>query len=227
MTLTVEKLGVKVRQRLAVLEGALPHDLDPVALSRSKLPFKASSHSAALRWRVVELASAAIDSFDRNRLVASILLIRGAVESAAAHWWLTAKVSATIRADALGDVDAYLMRLTMGHKDPAALEEFPPAINVLTFVEHVEKNDLPGYQRAYAAMSEYCHPNYQGTAGRFSTTDYKAATITYGASDRSSGAAQMIALANLDVALMMIDHTAKVLEAQMPAFSVLCERNLR
>jgi hypothetical protein len=222
----VTKYLAEITERLARFERSLPRQIDILALSRSKLPFKALEYRETLIWRITELGQSALENFEAKKLAAAILLTRAAVETAAALWYLHTKVVAAIKADSVGDIDNYLMRLSLGHKAPTAKDEFPEAISVLTFLKHVEK-ELEGYEAQYAAMSEYSHPNYLGTTGMYAHVDKEKMLVNFGANLRGSHAAETIGVMNLSVALLMIDHSYNTMADLMPAFVRLCERDLK
>ena len=90
----------EVKERLISFERRLPRQIDILALSRSKLPFKALEYRETLIWRITELGQAAVQHFDAKKLVAAMLLTRAAVEAAAALYYLHSKVVAAIEAGA-------------------------------------------------------------------------------------------------------------------------------
>lgn len=196
--------------------------MDPVALSRSKPPFKALAYRETLIWRVTELGHAALENFNHKRLAAAILLTRAAVETTAALWYLHNKVTAAVNAKSLGDVDTYLMRLSMGNR---SWEELPAAINVLTFVDDVDKK-VEGFRKQYDSPSEYAHPNYLGTTALYSETDKENILVNFGPNARSSDPAQTICVINLSVALMIFEHAYNAFAKLMPDFVTLCEAAL-
>jgi hypothetical protein len=105
----------EIRGRLELIESNLPNRVAAMAVSpTSKLPFKVLLYREALIWRMAELGRAAFQSFERDRLVSAIVLARAAVETSAALWYLCAKVSTALEANAVGDIDDYLMKLAAG-----------------------------------------------------------------------------------------------------------------
>jgi hypothetical protein len=212
----------EIAQRLAAFESSLPRELDPVALSRSKLPFKALGYRETLIWRITELGKAALENYNEHRFAAAILLTRAAVETAAALWYLQSKIASAIKADGLGDLDEYLMRLSLGSRN---FEKSPVAINVLNFVDQVDKR-FAGYRKQYDELSEYSHPNYLGTTCLYSATDFDNYMVSFGANARGSKPAEIIGVMNLSVALMIFDHSYNEVADLMPAFIALCERDL-
>ena len=140
----IEDLLKEIEARLQLLESNLPASVDGWAVSEiSKLPFKALSFRESLIYRMAELGRGAFDSLADNKLVSAILLTRGAVETSAALWYLCAKVEAAVQSATVGDVDNYLMRLTMGSRTDADL---PRAIKVSEFLQCVDK-DIEGLGR--------------------------------------------------------------------------------
>jgi hypothetical protein len=153
-----------------------------------------------------------------------MLLTRAAVETAAALWYLSTKIKAALKAEEIGDIDQYLMSLSLGSKAENR-EGLPKAINVITFVNYVEK-EVEGFRRHYDELSEYAHPNYLGTTGLYSRRHVENTTVSYGENPRASNAARTIGVINLSVALMMFEHTYNSLEKLMPDFVTLCEKSL-
>jgi len=97
-TKTTEEWLSEADGRLALFEKNLPRQIDPIALSRSKLPFKALSYRETLIWRVTELGRAAVENFKQHRVAAATLLTRAVVETTAALWYLRKKMTAALEA---------------------------------------------------------------------------------------------------------------------------------
>ncbi len=53
---TLDEMLAECRERLTMLENSLPKQIDPIGLSRTKLPSKVLNYREALIWRVAELA---------------------------------------------------------------------------------------------------------------------------------------------------------------------------
>lgn len=110
-----ESIVGEIRANLERLESHLPKQVDGWALSQlSKLPFKAILYREALAWRMAELSRAALEEFEKGKLVAGITLTRAAVETSAALSFLCAKLEESVASAKVGDVDEYLMKLSMG-----------------------------------------------------------------------------------------------------------------
>jgi HJR/Mrr/RecB family endonuclease len=220
---SLETLLAESRDRLGLLETNLPRRVDPMAVSpTAKLPFKALSYREALIWRMAELSRTALDSFMSDKLASAILLTRAAIETTAALWYLCAKVDAALTAGAVGDIDAYLMRLIMGSKtDP----EMPQALNVLTFVDYANK-DIEGFRHQYDILSEFAHTNWAGTTGLYSKVDVKSFWTDFGSDVRDNEGPRRIGVINLSVALGMFQRSYNRLADILPAFIALCESEL-
>lgn len=219
---SVPLLMQEIRERLQSLEANLPKSLDAMAVSRTtKLPWKALLYRETLSWRMAELARDAFEHFEKDRLASAILLTRGAVETSAALWYLCGKVSAVVDSETLGDVDNYLMRLIMGSKIEPNL---PPAINVLSFVDHVDK-EIEGFRHQYDLLSEFSHPNWAGTGFLFYKHNEKTRVTDFGANLKTENA-KVIGVVNLSVALAMFERSYNRVAEILPAFTALCEGQL-
>ena len=60
--LTLDEMLAEIRGRLATLENSLPKQIDPIGISRAKLPFKVLNYREALIWRAAELAKVALQT---------------------------------------------------------------------------------------------------------------------------------------------------------------------
>jgi hypothetical protein len=221
-TPTLEEMLAEIQGRLKILESSLPKQIDPIGISRTKLPFKVLNYCEALIWRIAELARAALQTFEAQQFAAAIVLTRAAVETNAALWYLDEKVSTALKQKKLGDLDNCVMRLLSG---TYAWEEFPNPIRVGKFVERIERS-VPGFQEQYNRLSEYAHPNARGTAGLYSTIDRENIFVDFGLRDRNTKPAKTICIANLSVTLMLFERTYNHLSDVMRDFVKLCEREI-
>jgi hypothetical protein len=221
-TPTLDEMLDEIRGRLTILENSLPKQIDPIGISRTKLPFKVLNYREALIWRVAELVGAALQTFDVQQFAAAIVLTRAAVETNAALWYLDEKASTALIRNKLGDLDDCVMRLLAG---TYAWEEFPDPIRVGKFVERVERS-VQGFREQYQALSEYAHPNARGTTGLYSTIDRENIFVDFGLQERNTKPAKALCIANLSVTLMLFERTYNHLSELMPDFVRLCEREI-
>jgi hypothetical protein len=203
--MSLDSLLNEAQERLLRLESSLPAELDAMAVSRrAKLPFKALLYRETLIWRMAGLSRVAIQSFKGHELASAMLLTRAAVETSAALWYATAKLDATLESGTVADLDTYLMRLAMGSK--ADRDILPEPVNVLTFVDRVDK-DVEGFRQQYDRLSEFAHPNWAGTTLLYSKSDAADCRTEFGSNIRGADSTKMIGLANLNVALMAFDRS--------------------
>jgi len=221
-TLTLDEMLAEIRGRLTILEKSLPKQIDPIGISRTKLPFKVLNYREALIWRVTELARAALQTFEAQQFVAAIVLTRAAVETNAALWYLDEKLSTALKQEELGDLDDCVMRLLAGSY---GWDEFPNPIRVGKFMECVERS-VPGFRDQYNMLSEYAHPNAHGTTGLYSTIDRENILVDFGLQDRNTKPAKAVCIANLSVTLMLFEHTYNHFGELMPDFVEMCEREI-
>jgi hypothetical protein len=166
----------EIRGRLELLESNLPKRVDGWALSQlSKLPFKVLVYREALSWRMAELGRAAFDEFEKDRLASAIVLTRAAVETNAALWYLCAKVDASVESAEVGDIDDYVMKMSMGiATDPPTDAKTgepitPRPVKIGKFLDCVEK-DIAGFNEQYGYLSEYVHPTSRCPFGQLRYT---------------------------------------------------------
>jgi hypothetical protein len=217
---SIENLMTEIRGRLDLLESSLPTRVDAMVSPESKLPFKALIYRAALIWRMAELSRGAVENFEKDKLALAILETRAAVETTAALWYLHAKLDATVKAGAVGDIDDFLMKLSMGSRTDTDI--MPQAISVLTFVDRVEK-DVEGFRHQYDLLSEFAHPNWAGTALLYSKPDPPNLWTDFGANIRGIDGPKHVGILNLSVALMFFERSYNSIADIMPAFIELCK----
>jgi hypothetical protein len=224
MQRSVAEYKAEIAGRLDAFARSLPRQIDAPAISRVKLPGSAMWYRETMIWRFTELAQDALEKLDGKRFASAMVLTRAAVETAAGLWYLHTKILKAIKADDLGDLGEMLRRLNLGYKNPAALaDNLPEAVSVLTFVDHVDK-DIDGYKKAYAALSEYSHPNYEGAACLYSHPHADTGLVDFGSNIRASDSHEIICALNLSVAAMMFNHSYAAVAHLMPQLVALCEK---
>ena len=216
----IEDLRAEILRRMEILDASLPRRVDAMVSPNSKLPYKALIYREALAWRMAELSRGAFENFERERLALAILETRAAVETSAALWYLHAKLDTTLKAGAMGDIDDFLMRLSLGSRTDTDI--MPQAINVLKFVDRVEK-DVKGFRQQYDRLCEFAHPNWAGTALLYSKHDQAKLWTDFGANIRGVEGPKQIGVTNLSVALMLFESSDNRIADIMPAFIELCE----
>lgn len=210
----------EIRARVEMLESSLPRRVDAMVSPDSKLPFKALLYREALIWRMAELSRGAFGNFEKDKLARAILETRAAVETSAGLRYLHAKLAATLKTAAVGDIDDFPMKLAMGSKVDT---DIPQAISVLTFVDRVEK-DAEGFRHQYNLLSEFAHPNWSGTALLYSKPDPPNLWTDFGPNIRGIEGPKKIGVVNLSVALMFFERSYNRIADIMPAFIELCKR---
>lgn len=222
--LSFNRFITEIEECLQTLKRNLPRRIDPIALSRSKLPFKALAYRETLIWRVEELGRTAFENLHADLLAAAILLTRAAIETTAALWYLFNKLNVAVKAGSVGDLDHYLNRLSVGTRNWKD-DGWPEAVSVLTFLDCSEKT-FKGFRHAYDELSEYAHPNYLGTTGLYSRIDPEGNLIDFGPEAKGLKHPRYACALNLTVLLMIFEDTYDKLADLMPAFITLCETDL-
>lgn len=221
---SLESMMGEIRGRLELLESNLPQRVDGFGTSPySKLPFKVLLYREVLIWRMADLSRSALENLENERLASAITLIRAAVETSAALWYLWAKLDGAVQAKTIGDIDDYLMKLIMGSKTNPDL---PQAINVLTFVDRVNK-DIDGFRHQYDNLSEFAHPNWAGTGLLYSKSDSETLSTNFGANIRGLGSTKQAGAVSLSVALMIFERNYNLVADLMPPFVELCESRIK
>lgn len=223
----------EIRENLELLESNLPNRVDGWALSQlSKLPFKVLVYREALRWRMAELGRAAFEEFEKDRLAAAAVLTRASVETSAALWYLCGKLQVSVESAEVGDIDDYLMKMTVGiatdaPTDPSTGEAVTPRpIRIGKFLDRVE-NDMSGFKRQYGYLSEYAHPNWAGTVYLYSKFDEENGAADFGQNIREPDGTRVTGVNNLSVALLMFERSYNRVSELILDFTKICEERLK
>jgi hypothetical protein len=183
----------------------------------------------ALIWRMTELSRAAFENFEKDRLVAAIVLTRAAAETFAALWYLWHKITAVVESNDVGDIDTDIMSLISGTRVPND-PIFPQAIHILKMIDKVNK-EVDGFRHQYDVLCEYTHPNASGTTQSYLQHNRKQLTTEqltteFGQNSRTSENTKMIGLTNLSVSLLLFELKYNRITNLIPAFITLCENSL-
>lgn len=216
------ELLAEAGQRIALLTENLPRQVDAASLSLvSKLPLKALTYREAALHRCEELARSAHESFIKGNNISGIVLTRAFTETVAGVWYLLELVDRQLEVGVESDLDEKLMKLLMGHKNQ---ENFPQAINVLSFMQRMDKK-TPGILLAYESMSEYSHPNWAGTAFAYSSLDRETMVTDFGVSSGLKRLHDVSGLNWLNGGLGLLEFAYNKLADLFPHFIVACEAN--
>lgn len=208
---------------LAVLREGLPRTLDADVLSPfAKVPYKASVVDANLGYRLTELAEATLQLLHSRCVVAAALTARAAAETAALHFYVTKKIEDATTAGRSADADAILVRALTGAKFPATPE---PPINVLTAIDHTTKA-FSIFRDMYDELSEFAHPNWLGTHAPYAVENETEFRVTFDPHFGGGMLSRRIATA-LSIALIVDGVSRRALRRIMPAFTALCEHEVR
>ncbi len=222
-TQSVDEYKAEITRYLNAFARSLPTHIAASVISRTKLPGIATWSRETLLWRFTEIAQDALEKLNAKRYPSAMLLTRAAVETTAALWYLEAKIEKALASRKIAELDEKLTRLVLGQKDPIAhADGLPDAINVMTFLGHVE-SIIAGYKEQYAALCEYSHPNYNGTAGLYSHAHKETGTIDLGPNIRGAETHDTICAVNLSVAAMMFHHSYEAIGDSLPALVKLSE----
>jgi hypothetical protein len=181
---------------------------------RSKLAWKAATYQEAVLYRIVMLARGVRLCWNARNTLASFLLVRALVETAAVFDEFERELLAGLEREDLGAIDQLVMNRTFATKDRELLKEYPEhsAVNVLTFIDKLEKrHDLP-VRANYDSLSERCHPNSAGHHQMYSTTDKRNGTVTFSETKHLTASLDYI-IAPLGLVLLFERSMARIDEA--------------
>jgi hypothetical protein len=115
------------------------------------------------------------------------------------------------------------MKLLVGSKNE---KDFPTAINVLTFVDEMNKS-IAGFREQYDKLSEFAHPNWAGTTGLYSMPNKEEFCTDFGSGLNHCAAVQIIGAITLNLCLMAFVDAYNSIADMMPEFVRICESELQ
>jgi hypothetical protein len=209
----------EARQRVENIRARLPSSVSFADLGvQSQAPYLLLCIRAGLIWRTEELARCACDVLSKDDVAAGILLTRAVIESAALIWRLKETIENRHKyiPDELRDL---LTKMWVGWKnDPENDPTLPKAINILTMVNHMNKQ-FPGVRDRYDEFSEFAHPNWGGVSGLFSATDREPGATKFGRGLRiTPSAAKETAAAALRGFLELFEQVDDWISNALPKF---------
>jgi hypothetical protein len=150
-------------------------------LRKSKLAWKIATYQQPVLYRVVMLASGCAANWNGRNLLCAYLAARALIETVAVFLVFEDELQTLIEQENLGEIDALIMNRTFSTRDTEFIEALPntKAINILTFIDRLEKQDLSGVRKHYEFLSERCHPNYLGQYHFFGTRDRETNVVSY------------------------------------------------
>lgn len=132
------------------------------------------------------------------------------------------KIESAITSGDSADADAILFRALTGSKFPAAPES---PISVLTAVDHTTKV-FTIYRAMYDELSELAHPNWLGAHAPYAGENETEFRVTFDPHFGGGMSTRRVATA-LSIALVVDGLSRRRLRTLLPAFTALCEREVR
>jgi hypothetical protein len=180
-----EKHLAECEDTIRVIGRELPTAVNMRQTARySKLPSKVLAMHIAMRYRVVEMGSAAVESFREGQAVAGAANARGVLETAALFHHIVKRMKQVVADGKTGDADDFLMQALAATRHPKEKNStiLRQSMNIVTRIEaHLDK-DLPGMANMYAILCESTHPNYFGLVGAYEQEGSRGYAKIYGSS---------------------------------------------
>ncbi|MGB4058554.1 MAG: hypothetical protein WBK77_10790 [Alphaproteobacteria bacterium] len=151
-------------------------------LARSKLAWKITIYSQAMRYRLIELTEACIDEWDKDRFVGCFIMARAIIETVAVLYEFEHRLDKALSTKDLNVVDSLIMNRTFASRlaDLFGNKKAYESLSVLTAIDKLDKK-LEGHVRlAYDRLSEYAHTNYLGVSSSYAKIDYTYGDVSYG-----------------------------------------------
>lgn len=124
----------------------------------------------------------------------------------------------------LAKIHKELMRLLMGSKNSGKKPKYD-AINVMDFVRKLDK-DHAGFENAYGVLSEFAHPNRDGTYALYADLNRNEYYTDFRKNSHHCESIMVYALKTLNISLFIFIEGYEVINSVFSKFTELCERAL-
>jgi hypothetical protein len=180
--LTPEQYSNLARIIINDLEAKLPAQISfPASTSASKLNFKALTLREVLAHRVHELASVAIELYDRDLAIPAFIMSRAVLETVCLLYSFYQSVQRfKLDQDKL-KFDEFLSKALAGSRNKSTPYE---ALNILSSIDKADK-EFDGLKRMYDSLCEFTHPNWSGVLGAYGKIDDGSQCVNFEVEFRS------------------------------------------
>lgn len=135
-----------------------------------KVVWKVRCYAQGIIYRVVELTEATCSTWNNENLLASILLSRSVLETAATVFDFTHRVEKALDSKDFSTINNLVMSHTFSgsyFEDDEKLERLP---KICTLIDRMDRRLFKDTKKkpvrsTYNILSEYSHPNWSGTVG--------------------------------------------------------------
>lgn len=166
---------------LQLKQGRVEKTLVVDDLVRSKLAWKITIYSQALRYRLIELVESCIDEWEKERFVACFIMARAIIETVSVLYDFEQSLDKVLLTQDCNAIDSLIMNRTFASKLADLFEgrKAYEAVNVLTAIDKLDKKFKGHIRLAYDRLSEYVHTNYFGVSSSYTKIDYTYGDVSY------------------------------------------------
>jgi hypothetical protein len=184
-----------------------------------KPTFNADVYRESVLYRFIELTESAYMLYRSNLLVGAVVSARAAQETLAVAWFVNTKLEHLAKTKDLSHFSETMNRLIVGWSND---EELPEKINVFTCIDSVDKTMKGKFRKHYEMLSEYAHPNYNGTFGAYGDPNHETNEVTLGNYPRSSGALKSHIESTLVLCISLLDSIQEKYEVVINSALDVC-----
>jgi hypothetical protein len=150
-------------------------------LLESKLAWKLAVYREVLLYRIVALTESIALNWNQTNFLGAYLPARALIETSALLLEFEHELKRHVDAADIGAIDSILNNRTFATRHKEWIEQHPEteAVNILTYLDRLDKRLGMGIRKHYDSMSERCHPNYLGHHQMFSSLDTSNGTTSF------------------------------------------------
>jgi len=181
---SLKVLKKEISNKITTINKALPKRVDPAFISHiAKIPYKVYELNASLLWRGYELAEVSLDTLNKNNIASGFLLTRALVETSAMLYYTELQIGKVIAENNINLFDNKIMKLLLGSRNEVTNID---SLNILTIIDTIDKEleeikiKNYGFRKSYDSLSEFAHPNWQGTHGLYGKINFDDLYTDYG-----------------------------------------------
>lgn len=178
---------VRAQRTAENLARSLPDRIPMMALPlSSKIPLKVLTLRESLLHRASALASPAVVLFQDGNDIGGILLTRALMETVAIMADLDVELSKFLNDKHENLFDKFLMNLLFANRNGKGELVKHLTKSIMYSIDRLDKK-VKGIRFSYDALSEYCHPNWSGVHGSFTSINAEKRALTLGAAAGGNG----------------------------------------
>lgn len=149
-------------------------------LESSQIAMQVAALQQALLHRIVSVGAATARNWNAGNVLGAVLGARALLETIALVHRVEDELFSFAEKKDFEGLQKHAVKLTFANRDDELNAQNPElqATNALTYVKHFDKA-VPGIEKHYKFLCEWCHPNHFGHYGAFAKFDKESNVFSF------------------------------------------------